>query len=273
MSGIGGISAVGQYLLDTKDEAASVETFTRTDTSDMSLVKTFQTTASSITSAKDLLDNYAAMKVVLGAYGLSSLSMQTAVLKQLMTQDPTSTKSLAQRSGNTAWQAFAKAFSDWSTPPFADSTAVQSIVTGYMTGQFEASEGKAVPGLGNALYFTRTISGVSTLAEVMSDPTLLKVVETVNGYDPTQFGALDYDQQVQMLKDKVNFDDFSTPAKIRTYAERYLATLQFNPQPETQTPSLLTLYGSDGSDSGILALFGAGSSSSSTSSPLLTLFG
>jgi len=270
-SSMSGVSAVGQYILDTKDEASSVATFTRTDISDGALVKKFEATAASITSPQDLLDNYSALKVVLGAYGMSSVINETAVLKDLMTQDPTAKTSLAHTSGNATWQAFAKAFSSWSTPPLASAGTVSTIVQGYMTGRFETSEGQSTPGLDNALYFTRKASGATTLSELMSDSTLLKVVETVNGYDPTEFGALDYDQQVQMLQGKVDMKDFSTPQKIQRYAERYLAILQFDPQKTTTPPTLLTLYGADGTDTGILSLFTP--RDSSTSNSLLSLLG
>jgi len=271
MTSVSGLSAVGQYILDTKDETASVATYTKTDCTDAGLVKKFEQSAPSLTSASALLDNYSALKVVLGAYGMSSIINETAVLKDLMTQDPTSKTSLAVTSGNATWKAFATAFSSWDPSPFASSDTVSSIVQGYMTGQFETSEGTATPGLDNALYFTRKASGVTTLAGLMSDSTLLKVVETVSGYDPTEFGALSYDQQVHMLQNKVSMSDFSTPAKIQQYAERYLAILQFNPQTTTPTPTLLSLYGSDGTNTGILSLFTSGTSSSS-STGLLSLF-
>ncbi|MFT8775043.1 MAG: DUF1217 domain-containing protein [Gluconacetobacter liquefaciens] len=140
---------------------------------------------------------------------------------------------------------------------------INTAVSQFELTQYENSDDMQDNGVGNALYFTRKMTGVTTLAQLMSDPTLLKVAETVAGYDPSTFGTLDYDQQVRMLKDKVDFSKLSTPQQIQQYAERYLAMLQINPQTPDKPATMMDLYGGGSSAEGIAALFGVNTSSSS----------
>ncbi len=255
---VAGLPAMPQYLSIVKDEPHAVAQYAKTAPAAQRLVQEFQEAAPKIHSAKDLLGNYNALKVVLGAYGLSSLLGQKAVVRDLVTQDPTQNTSLAAKSGNVAWKNFAKAFSNWSPSPLSSSENVAQIVQKYTTVQFEDSKQIESPGLGNALYFSRQMTTDTNLAQIMSDPKLLNVVETVAGFDPTQFGALDYDQQVRALTPKVNLKDFSTPAGIQKYAQRYLATLQYKPQPTSSAANMLSLYGANGGGASILSLFSNG---------------
>lgn len=271
-SSISAMPAIPQYLSIIKDEDSSANKWEKTSVSAQQAVKTFQTDAASIKTPEQLLKNYKALTVVLGAYGMSSIIGQTAVLKDLMTQDPTSTKSLAQTSGNSSWKAFAKAFSDWSTSPLASSDTVQSITQSYLTNSYENSLQTETPGLGDALYFTRTATTDMTLSNVMADPKLLKVAEVVAGFDTTQFGALDYDQQVTLLSSKLDMSKLSTTKGIQHFAQQYLALLQIHPVATTTPASMLTLYGVSGSSTGILSLFTGSSGSDSGSSLYSALF-
>ncbi|NVN42488.1 DUF1217 domain-containing protein [Asaia siamensis] len=143
--------------------------------------------------------------------------------------------------------------------------SVDQIVSDYEKLQFETNDDNTDNGVGNALYFTRKMANVTSINQLMSDSTLLKVVETVSGYDPSTFGALDYSQQLRMLTNKVDFSKLKTPAQIQKYAEQYLTMLQINPQPVDTPASMLDLFGGDTSKQGILALFDDNSSSSSAS--------
>ncbi|MBF0861177.1 DUF1217 domain-containing protein [Gluconobacter kanchanaburiensis] len=271
-SSISAMPAIPQYLSIIKNEDSSANKWEKTSISTQQAVTAFKQDAASIKTPEQLLKNYKALKVVLGAYGMSSAIGETAVIQKLMTQNPASSTSLAQTSGNSSWKAFAKAFSDWSTSPLASADTVNSITQSYLTNSYEGSLQKDTPGLGDALYFTRTATTDMTLANVMSDPKLLKVAEVVSGFDTTQFGALDYDQQVRLLGSKLDLSKLSTTKGIQQFAQQYLAMLQIHPTATTTPASMLTLYGGDGSTTGILSLFTGDSGSSSGSTLYSALF-
>ncbi|WP_025885170.1 DUF1217 domain-containing protein [Asaia prunellae] len=150
--------------------------------------------------------------------------------------------------------------------------SVNQIISDYEKQQFETNDDNTDSGVGNALYFTRKMSGVTSMNQLMSDKTLLKVVETVSGYDPATFGALNYTQQLRMLSSKIDFSKLKTPEQIQKYAEQYLTMLQITPQPADTPANMLDLFGGDTSKSGILALFSDNDSSSSSSSIYSGLF-
>lgn len=278
MSVITGLSPVALYEHDLKDEAKSASDYAKTDATVTNYTSSFEKDAVTITSASALMKNYKALSVVLGAYGLGSIQNSTALVKDLLTQDPTDPKSVSAKSGNAAWTAFAKAFSAFdtsgssasTTSPLADQSTVDSIVTKYEEKSYETAleAQQSTSGVGNALYFTRTMTTGMTVDQIMSDATLLKVVETVSGYNPTQFGVLDYDEQKRLITKTYKASDFSSEANIQKYAERYLAILQFNPQTVTKPTTMLSLYGSDGSTDPTLSLFGITSSGTSLVSSL-----
>ncbi|WP_252348959.1 DUF1217 domain-containing protein [Gluconobacter cerevisiae] len=270
-SSISAMPAIPQYVSIVKNEESSANKWEKTSVPTQQAVSAFQNDASSIKTPQQLLKNYKALKVVLGAYGMSSAIGETAVLTKLMTQDPTSAKSLAQTSGNSSWKAFAKAFSNWSTSPLASADTIQKITQNYLTNSYESSLETETPGLGDALYFTRTARTDMTLENVMADPKLLKVAEVVSGFDSTQFGALDYDQQVRLLGSKLDLSKLSTTKGIQQFAQQYLALLQIHPTKTSTPASMLTLYGGNGSTTSILSLF-TGDSSSSSSSLYSALF-
>ncbi|MBR0559563.1 DUF1217 domain-containing protein [Neokomagataea anthophila] len=260
------MAAVPQYLSIVKDEQKSVQQWTKTSPQTQQTLQAFQKTAAQITTPDQLLKNYRALSVVLGAYGMSSSMGQTALLRQLMTQDPTATTSLASRGGNAAWKAFAKDFSNWSSSPLASSTVLSKISQNYLTNSYENTVQTQTPGLGNALYFTRMVTNDTKLVNLMADPKLLKVAVTVAGFDPTQFGALDFPEQQRLLGSKLDLKQLATPQGVQKFAQRYLALLQIHPEKTSTPASMLTLYGASGGQNGILSLFGVDDGNSSTSS-------
>jgi len=148
--------------------------------------------------------------------------------------------------------------------PTTISNPVNTIVSQYETNTFEQGEGTS-SGLQQALYFTRTIASSTTLAQMMSDPTQLAVLETAT-QQPQEFGLLSYSQQVSILTKDVNVSDFQNPAYVTQYVERYLVLNQINPPTPTPTFSVQTLFGASGSSTSVVSLFTGSSSSSSSSS-------
>ena len=110
---------------------------------------------------------------------------------------------------------------DSTTPALSDAGNVGTILSQYETNTFEANEDKIDPGMADALYFTRTMPGVTSINQLMSDPRLLNVVTTVLGLSST-YGQLPFDQQQALLTSKVNLQALSNPTALQNYAERFL---------------------------------------------------
>ncbi len=237
-------NATGWAVLQ-KDSAAIEKTYAATG-SDANDIAHFKSVAASITTPDALLKDYRALSFVTTAYGLGSEVDQTAILKKLMTQDPTSSSSLAQQLADPAYLKFATAMSNWSPPPFSTQAGIDRVVAGYQESSFETSIGQDNTALQEATYFSRNMAGVTQLSQIMADKPLLDVVTTALGI-PSAFGALDYDQQVAILTPRVDMTQFATPDGIAKFVQKYLAMDQINQgQSSSASSQIVSLFQGSG---------------------------
>ncbi len=112
MSGVSGSTAISAYLSIAKDEQTQVARYVKGDPTLAATAAKFTKTASSLTTPTAILKNYSALQVLTGAYDISSDIGETAVLKDLITQNVNSSSSLVQRTANTDFLHFARATND-----------------------------------------------------------------------------------------------------------------------------------------------------------------
>ena len=247
MSGSTGLAPVPLFVTYAANEAKYAAGSVAAGTQAGALLSYFKQVAPSITSPDGLLKDYKALTVVLGAFGLQDKIGQTAVLRKLLTQDPTSKTSLAQTIGNAKFLAFANALSNWSTPPFATAASVAKIVEPYTLNTFEKNADTQAPGLANALYFARQAASLTSVTALQSDASLLKVVVTSVGLPVQNFDLLDFDQQTAILKDKVTISNFQSASYVKQTAEQYLVSQQSQADTGPAAGSVASLF-SDGTD-------------------------
>jgi hypothetical protein len=277
MSGVTGLQPVPLYITYAGQESKYATASLQADTQSSAALAYFQQVAPTITTPDALLKNYKALSVVLGAFGLQDKIGQTAILRQLLTQDPTAKTSLAQTLGNAKFQSFANALSDWSTPPFGTASAVAQIASSYTTNLFEKSADTQAPGLQKALYFTRGASSLKSVAAIQSDQDLLSVVVTSLGLPLQNFEELSFDQQTSILTSKLTLSNLQDPAIVKRMAEQYLVQQQSTASSGPAPGSIAALY-DDGSDTsgdallGILNPSAATDSSDGSGSNVLSLF-
>jgi len=161
------------------------------------------------------------------------------------------------------------------TAALSDAANVSAIASSYETSEYEDAMNDQSPGLGDALYYTRTMSGITSITQLMSDKTLLNVVTTALGMD-SWFGALDYDQQVRILTSKVDLKDFTSSDGIKQTAEQYMIAESAKAAADAKPTGLVAmLMGESDSTSDLLSMI-AGIDPSTTSStstdPTLSLF-
>jgi hypothetical protein len=185
--------------------------------------------------------------VVLGAFNLQSSINDTALLKQLMTQNPSAKNSLSQQLANPQYTLFAQAMSDWTTSPFATAATRAQLVQAYTTNTFEQNVNSQAAGLGNALYFTREASSITTLTQLQADPNLLQVAVATTGVPYDDFGALEFNQQTALLQKNIKVSQLKTPSYVKQIAEQYLAQQTSNSDATPAPGTLAALY-SDGTD-------------------------
>ena len=287
MSGSTGLSPLQSYISYSANEAKYANAAALGNAQQTGLINYFQANAAKITTPTALLGNYKALSVVLGAFGVGNLINSTALVKQLLTQDPSSKSSVAYRIGNAKYLALANALQNWNPPPFSTADGVNAIVSAYKTNNFEAGVNSQMPGLQNALYFTRTAKSITTITQLQSDPSLLAVAVTGIGLPLTAYDNLSFTQQTALLKQKLNLADLQKPAYVQHLAELYLVQQQLNAGTQIPTPQAGTIAGLFGGTStsadsvltilegsnagGTTSLLGTGTTGTATN-PLLSLF-
>ena len=163
---------------------------------------------------------------------------------------------------------------DGITHALSDKANIDAIVAGAEINSYETKMGAQYAGMDDALYYTRTMGHITSINQLMSDPRLLSVVTTGLGMG-SYFGALDFNQQVRILTQKVDLKTATTPAGIKRSAEQYLiakaATVSTAP-----TGMAALLAGVTTSSSDLLSLINGGSISTSaggsSGDPILSLF-
>jgi hypothetical protein len=276
MSGSIGTSPIQQYLQYSANESRYSVQALQANGQDTSMLAYFVANAASITTPQQLLGNYKILSVVLTAYNLQGSIGNTAILKSLMTQDPTSSTSLAKKLNNAQYTQFAQAFSDWSSSPFT-ATNIAKIVASYTTNTFEHTADTQSPGIANALYWSRLAPSATTISQIQADPTLLKVAVATTGITYDQYVALDFAQQTKILTASIKLSQLGTPSYVNRVAEQYLIQNGVSGDSAPPPGSLASLYsdtsdadagdsllgildpsanlGSDSSSGGVLSLF------------------
>ena len=292
MSGALGISPIQEYVSYSANEAKQAASYALSNSTESSLGAYFTKNAASITTPAQLLGNYKALSVVLGAFGIGDLIGSTALIKQLLTQDPTNKGSTVQRIGNAKYQAFAQALHSWSPPPFATPAGVAATVKAYQLFGFEAAQNTPTSGGGAAqnnglqaaLYFTRIAPSITSYLQLQSDQQLLNVAVTAVGLPLSAFDGLSFEQQSALLKQKLPIASLAKPSFVTHLAEEYIVQQQLANGPSISTPqagSLLNAFSdTDTTAASLLTILNASNTASTALSstgttaanPLLSLF-
>lgn len=251
-------TAIPTFLADNKNEQTLATRWARGDGQAKSDVAYFQAHAAKLTTVDALMKDYRSLKIVLGAYNVSDLLAYPALTRQLLTQNPSSATSTAQKIGNPNYLRLAKTFNQFTNNPLGNSTNVATIVNSYVTNAWEAAQNTQTPGIQNALTFSRTASQITSITQLMSNPPALKVAVAKTGIGYTTYGGMSYDQQVTLLTSKIKLADFQDPKKVTTMAEQYLIQAVQDPASwgaaDTTGNTVLSLFGGGGSTS-VLSLF------------------
>ena len=85
---------------------------------------------------------------------------------------------------------------------------------------------------------------VTNVDQLLSDTKLLSVVTTNLGLNDI-FSNYSFDQQVSLLKAKVDFKQFSTPAKVQGYVEQFLALTNEQASADQATAEVASLFSTD----------------------------
>ena len=203
----------------------------------------------SVRSVDDFLNDTRLFNYAMKAYGLEDMSYAKGMMRKVLTDADYAANLTDKR-----YQQFAAAFNftKYGDKASEKDSATKVAVNKYMQQTLETRVGEQNEGTRLALYFTRTIGGMSqngTLSQddwayqILSDKALSYVVYTALGV-PDSVRASDVEGQKRLLESRLTFDDLADAGKLETLIGRFSAMYDAKNQP--QVSPALTLLQSTG---------------------------
>ncbi len=204
-------------------------------------ITAFTAGVQSATSVKQLLANPAVMSVLLTANGMSDQVGYTGLATAALTSNLANPKSLANVLTDTRWKTLASTynFAANGLSGIKSPSAIAAITKAYQQTIWEQNQDTATPGLANALAFRTQASGITTVDQILANPTLRTVVTTALGVPP-EIAFQSLNAQELAISSRLDITQFKDPKFVESFTQRYLIANAGNATAPT-TPDLTTL--------------------------------
>ena len=160
---------------------------------------------------------------------------------QALTSNLSDQNSLANTLTDTRWKTLATTynFAANGLQAIQNPAAIASIAAAYTQATWANNEDSVTPGLSNALAFKAQASTITSVDQILGDPTLRTVVTTALGI-PEQIAFQDLDAQENAITSQVNIKQFQDPTFVQSFIQRYLIANNGS-SSAASTPDLTTL--------------------------------
>ncbi|MDR3530316.1 MAG: DUF1217 domain-containing protein [Rhodopila sp.] len=195
-------------------------------------------------SVTQLLANPAVMNVLLTANGMGDQIGYAALATQALMSNLSDPKSLANTLTDPRWKTLAQTynFAINGLSAIQNPQAIASIAQSYAQATWQKSQDAVTPGLSNALAFKATASTITSVDQILGNPTMRTVVTTTLGV-PAQIAFQDLTAQEQAISSRIDITQFQDPKFVESFVQRYLIANSANASASTSssTPDLTTL--------------------------------
>lgn len=236
-------------------------------------VEAFRERIGQLTTADALVDDRAALRVALGAYGLEGDLDNRAFIRKILSEGTEDRGAFANRLADKRYAAFAEAFGygNASGPSVGDPAFVDATVDRYLRRDFEIVIGQRDDTMRLALTLQRELpdivarGGTETTQwlRVLGNPPLRQVMEDAFGL-PSSFAGLDLDRQISdlqsMLRRRLGADSLTAltePETLERLTELYVARAGASTQPSVTSPIVSLFGGAANAQSLLLTLYQA----------------
>lgn len=207
-----------------------------------SAINQFTNAVNSATSMTQLLANPAFMNVLLTANGMSDQIGYTALATKALTSNTADPNSLVNQLADTRWKTLAGNydFTSAGLAAFKKPATISSIANLYATNTWETSQDQVTPGLSNALAFKPMASTITSVDQILGNPTMRTVVTTTLGI-PQQIAFQDLNAQETAISTRLDITKFQDPKFVETFIQQYLIANAASASSSSSTPDLTTL--------------------------------
>jgi hypothetical protein len=192
-------------------------------------IAAFQSAVGSATSPAALLANPVVLKVLLTANGLADQVGYPALAQQALLSDPANSNSLVNQLTNTAWKTAAQTynFATQGLSVIQSPAVLSTIANAYAEVTWRNSLDATTPGLSNALSFRQQAASITSVDQILGDPTLRTVVTTALGI-PQQIAFQDLGAQEKAISSQLDITRFNDPNFVESFTQQYLLAAQTN---------------------------------------------
>jgi Protein of unknown function (DUF1217) len=175
----------------------------------------------------DLLANPAALKVLLTANGLGSQAPNTALATKALLSNTAKSGSLASQLPDARWLSIAKTydFANKGLTLLNDPKALAAVTNGYSEVLWRTNLNQKTPGLSNALDFLARAKTITSVDQVLGDPTFRDVVTTALAV-PKQIAFQELGAQETAISHRIDVKKFQDPKFVSQFVQRYLIAAQ-----------------------------------------------
>lgn len=194
-----------------------------------------------VKSVDDLLADRRLYNYAMKAFGLEEMAYAKAFVKKVLTEGVDSTRAFANQLSDGRYRELAQVFNfaRFGETTTASEQTRQGTVDRYLRQTLEVEAGQQNEGARLALYFERKASSITSPYDILGDAALLKVVQTALGL-PIQMSLADIDLQAKMITSRLKLADFSDPAKVKSFLNRFVSLHELqNPSSAATAPSIL----------------------------------
>ena len=205
-------------------------------------IASFTSALNNATTLQQALGNPAVQKVLLTANNLSQYIAEPALAQKALMSDPSNPNSLVNQLGDTNLLSVTQTYDFFKNGLAAlKNPTVQSTLTqAYAEVSWRQSLDAATPGLSNALAFLGQAKSITSVDQILGDPTNRAVVLTALGI-PEQVAFQSLTAQEQAVSSRVNIADFQNSNFVTSMTDRYLLTMQQTSQNGSSALSLSSL--------------------------------
>ena len=200
---------------------------------------------SAVAAAKDpatLLKDPAVMKVLLTANGLGDQLAYSALASKTMLSNVNDAKSLVNQLTDTRWKTAVQTydFANQGLSILQNPKVISTLGNAYAEVAWRQSLDATTPGLSNALSFRQSAASITSVDQILGDPTLRTVITTTLGI-PQQIAFQSLPTQERAISSQIDITKFKDPKFVENFTQRYLIAAGAASTTSSTTPTLTTL--------------------------------
>lgn len=176
------------------------------------------------------------------AAGLEDMTFAKAFIRKVLEEGIDVETSFANSLADKRYREFAGRFNfeRYGATATTFGRAQQGTVDAYVRQVLEEGAGNDNEGVRLALYFQRKASGIDSPVQLLADPALLKVTETLLGIN---LSTGDIEKNAERIERQLNIGDMRDPQKLATLLTRFTAMWEIAQPSNSSASGISMLFG------------------------------